>query len=79
MANAKMCDCCKRFYFYNDLDDSCCESFRGIPMLRFEVTDAAYKPHRVVDFCPNCYKELYKFLTGKEFYKECKSENDSKQ
>lgn len=77
MANAKVCDKCNRFYFYNDLN-SCSEPIRGLNMLRFEVTDRNYDSCHKVDLCPDCYRELYKFLTGKE-PNECKSESDSKR
>ena len=63
MANAKVCDKCNRFYFYNDLNPFS-KPIRGRILLRYEVTDKSYDPYQTVDLCPDCYRRLCEFLSG---------------
>ena len=57
MATAKQCDRCKTFYIFNDI----CEL--PDPIYRYSIIkDMHPYPEIKMDLCPNCLKELVKWI-----------------
>ena len=60
--NAKQCDRCKKLYTYEQLNDLILKEANNNKFYKIEVERIPDIYSNKLDLCPDCYKELIKFI-----------------